>query len=114
MNPEERLHPLNTVAFLAAFGPTAGPPLIRIKPDRLAGPVLTRSFMGPSTTLLASRLSNASSAFSCPAAPGSGGKLDRPSSKLGDGGLGGGDWGVALCTETDRNSEPETATSEPF
>lgn len=62
---------------------------------------LTRSLPAvPTTTLLASRLSKASSDFSCPAAPGSGGKLDSPSSKLGDGGLGGGggDWGVALCT----------------
>lgn len=44
----------------------------------------------PTTTLLASRLSNTSSVLSWPAAPGRGGKLERPSSKLGDGGLGGG------------------------
>lgn len=36
-----------------------------------------------------SLFSNKSSVFKCPAAPGSGGKLDRPNSKLGDGGLGG-------------------------
>lgn len=51
---------------------------------------LTRSFAVPTTTLLASRLSNTSSVLSWPAAPGRGGKLERPSSKLGDGGLGGG------------------------
>lgn len=52
--------------------------------------MLTRSFADPTTTLLASRLSNTSSVLSWPAAPGRGGKLERPSSKLGDGGLGGG------------------------
>lgn len=36
-----------------------------------------------------SLLSNKSSAFKWPAAPGSGGKLDSPNSKLGDGGFGG-------------------------
>lgn len=44
----------------------------------------------PTTTLLASLLSNTSSVLSWPAAPGRGGKLERPNSKLGDGGLGGG------------------------
>lgn len=53
-------------------------------------PGLTRSLAVPTTTLLASRLSNTSSVLSWPAAPGRGGKLERPSSKLGDGGLGGG------------------------
>lgn len=48
------------------------------------------SLGGPTTTLLANRLSNTSSVLSWPAAPGRGGKLERPSSKLGDGGLGGG------------------------
>lgn len=38
---------------------------------------------------LDSLFSNKSSAFKLPAAPGNGGKLDRPSSKLGDGGFGG-------------------------
>ena len=63
--------------------------------------------MVPTTTLLASRLSNTSSVLSWPAAPGRGGKLDRPSSKLGDGGLGGGggDCGVTLyMTATNRVS----------
>lgn len=42
---------------------------------------------------LDSLFSNKSSVFKWPAAPGNGGKLDRPNSKLGDGGLGGvGDW----------------------
>lgn len=40
-----------------------------------------------SFTALAGLLSNASSALRCPAAPGSGGKLESPSSKLGDGGF---------------------------
>lgn len=68
-------------------------------PQRSPGSVLTRSLAFPTTTLLASRLSNTSSDLSWPAAPGRGGKLEGPSSKLGDGGLGGGggDWGVALC-----------------
>lgn len=43
---------------------------------RAAPSGLTRSLVVPTTTLLA--------------APGRGGKLERPSSKLGDGGLGGG------------------------
>lgn len=51
---------------------------------------LHRSLAVPTTTLLASRLSNTLSVLSWPAAPGRGGKLERPSSKLGDGGLGGG------------------------
>lgn len=60
-----------------------------------AAPVLEsaltfRSLAVPTTTLLASLLSNTSSVLSWPAAPGKGGKLERPSSKLGDGGLGGG------------------------
>lgn len=38
---------------------------------------------------LESLFSNKSSAFKLPAAPGNGGKLDSPSSKLGDGGFGG-------------------------
>lgn len=38
---------------------------------------------------LDSLFSNKSSAFKWPAAPGSGGKLDSPNSKLGDGGFGG-------------------------
>lgn len=60
-----------------------------------AAPVLDsaltfRSLAFPTTTLLASRFSNTSSALSWPAAPGNGGKLERPSSKLGDRGLEGG------------------------
>lgn len=38
---------------------------------------------------LDSLFSNRSSVFRWPAAPGSGGKLDSPNSKLGDGGFGG-------------------------
>lgn len=38
---------------------------------------------------LDSLFSNKSSVFKLPAAPGNGGKLDRPSSKFGDGGFGG-------------------------
>lgn len=38
---------------------------------------------------LDSLFSNKSSVFKWPAAPGSGGKLDSPNSKLGDGGFGG-------------------------
>lgn len=49
---------------------------------------LTRSFDEPSSKL-DSLFSNKSSAFKWPAAPGSGGKLDSPNSKLGDGGFGG-------------------------
>lgn len=52
---------------------------------------LTLSF-DPSSKL-DSLFSNKSSVFKWPAAPGNGGKLDSPNSKLGDGGLGGvGDW----------------------
>lgn len=58
--------------------------------DALCKRGFTRSLAVPTTTLLASRLSNTSSVLSWPAAPGRGGKLDRPNSKLGDGGLGGG------------------------
>lgn len=44
------------------------------------------------------RFSNKSSVFRLPAAPGKGGKLDNPSSKLGDGGfVGGGDCVCPLC-----------------
>lgn len=53
----------------------------------------TRSLLIPTTTLLANRLSKTLSVLSWPAAPGSGGKLEGPSSKLGDGGLGGGGGG---------------------
>lgn len=59
-------------------------------PPEVESALTFRSFVVPTTTLLASRLSNTSSVLSWPAAPGRGGKLDRPSSKLGDGGLGGG------------------------
>lgn len=59
-------------------------------PPVLESALTFRSFVVPTTTLLASRLSNTSSVLSWPAAPGRGGKLERPSSKLGDGGLGGG------------------------
>lgn len=58
--------------------------------DALCKRGFTRSLAVPTTTLLASRLSNTSSVLSWPAAPGRGGKLERPNSKLGDGGLGGG------------------------
>lgn len=52
-------------------------------------PILTLSFDVPITTL-DSLFSNRSSVFKLPAAPGNGGKLDNPNSKLGDGGFGGG------------------------
>lgn len=51
--------------------------------------LLTLSFDVPIITL-ESLFSNRSSVFKLPAAPGNGGKLDNPSSKLGDGGFGGG------------------------
>lgn len=51
--------------------------------------LLTLSFDVPITTL-DSLFSKRSSVFKLPAAPGSGGKLDKPNSKLGDGGFGGG------------------------
>lgn len=51
--------------------------------------LLTLSFDVPITTL-DSLFSKRSSVFKLPAAPGNGGKLDKPNSKLGDGGFGGG------------------------
>lgn len=59
-------------------------------PPLLDSALTFRSLEFPTTTLLASRLSKTSSVLSWPAAPGRGGKLERPSSKLGDGGFGGG------------------------
>lgn len=76
--------------------------------------VFTRSFVVPTTTLLASRLSNTSSVLSWPAAPGRGGKLERPSSKLGDGGLGGGggDWGVTLYMMSTNTESAQNLAAE--
>lgn len=58
-------------------------------PNKNEHPLLTLSFDVPITTL-DSLFSNRSSVFKLPAAPGNGGKLDKPNSKLGDGGFGGG------------------------
>lgn len=55
----------------------------------LASTLMFLSFDVPITTL-DSLFSNRSSVFKLPAAPGNGGKLDKPNSKLGDGGFGGG------------------------
>lgn len=54
----------------------------------LASALRLLSFDGPMIKL-DSLFSNKSSVFKLPAAPGNGGKLDSPSSKLGDGGFGG-------------------------
>lgn len=55
--------------------------------------VLASTFRGLSfgvpITMLDNLFSNKSSVFKLPAAPGKGGKLDKPNSKLGDGGFGG-------------------------
>lgn len=55
----------------------------------LASTLRFLSFDVPITTL-DSLFSKRSSVFKLPAAPGNGGKLDKPNSKLGDGGFGGG------------------------
>lgn len=91
-------------------------PAINTEMPAAAESVRTCSFAF-TTPPLPSRLSKASSGFSWPAAPGRGGKLERPSSKLGDGGLGGGggDAGVTLCATGRRgvSSTPELQTPGP-
>lgn len=67
---------------------TRGMPLF-VFPNKNEHWLLTLSFDVPITTL-DSLFSKRSSVFKLPAAPGNGGKLDKPNSKLGDGGFGGG------------------------
>lgn len=93
-----------------SLGPTG-----ETAPPVLDSALTFRSLVVPTTMLLAGRLSNTSSVLSWPAAPGRGGKLERPNSKLGDGGLGGGgggDWGVTLVNFSSLFFLPRPTPSE--